>query len=304
MGEVFAGRYELVDVLGHGGMGDVWRVWDHREDTYRAAKLLRQSDSVSLLRFVRETSWRVDHHHVVAPTGWAGDDDRVLFTMPIVGGGSLATVLADHGTVPWPWARQVLVQVLEALAAVHDTGLVHRDVKPANILLEPSGTGRPHAFLSDFGIAVHVGEPRLTRASEILGTRGYVAPEILHGADPDPAQDVYAVGVLAREMLGDAALGTDLDALVDPDPVARPANGALAADLVRHAVVPEVAGEPVEVFDQLPDLPPGWGPSGASAPETARADDRPRPRVPADVLAAAVLAVLGVGLLTLAVVLL
>ena len=70
MGEVFAGRYELVDVLDSGGVGTVWRAWDHREAVYLAAKVLRQSDGESLLRFVRETSHRIDHPHVVTPLGW------------------------------------------------------------------------------------------------------------------------------------------------------------------------------------------------------------------------------------------
>ena len=74
MGEVFAGRYEFVDLLGDGGMGTVWRVWDRRERAYRAAKVLKQSDSASLLRFVRETSWRIEHPHVVTPLGWSAED--------------------------------------------------------------------------------------------------------------------------------------------------------------------------------------------------------------------------------------
>ncbi|HZC26019.1 MAG TPA: serine/threonine protein kinase, partial [Actinopolymorphaceae bacterium] len=100
MGEVFAGRYELVDLLGEGGMGSVWRAYDHRTGTYLAAKVLRQSDAGSLLRFVREQSLRVRHPHVLAPLGWAGEDDRVLFTMELVRGGSVAGLLGDYGAVP------------------------------------------------------------------------------------------------------------------------------------------------------------------------------------------------------------
>jgi len=96
LGEVFARRYELVDVLGHGGMGWVWRAWDHHEGRYVAAKVLRQSDASSLMRFVREQSFRVHHPHVVTPLGWVGEDDRVLFTMPVVRGGSVSTLLGDH----------------------------------------------------------------------------------------------------------------------------------------------------------------------------------------------------------------
>lgn len=288
MGEVFAGRYELVDVLGHGGMGDVWRVWDRRDTTYRAAKLLRQSDSAALLRFVRETSWRVEHPHVVMPAGWAGDDDRVLFTMPIVTGGSLATVLADHGTVPWSWAQPVLEQVAGALEAVHAAGLIHRDVKPANILLEPTGTGAPYSQLSDFGIAVHVDDPRLTTADDVIGTRGYQAPEVAAGADPEPAHDLYALGVLAREMLGAVVDGSDLARLVDPDPVSRPSTAGEALAVIRSTSLPDAGSEAVEVFEHVPPLPAGWGPDG-------RRDERRR--VPRDAVAALGLTVLGVALI-------
>ncbi|MBA2464894.1 MAG: protein kinase [Nocardioidaceae bacterium] len=147
MGEVFAGRYELVDVLDAGGVGTVWRAWDHRHACYVAAKVLRQSDGDSLLRFVRETSRRIQHPHVVTPLGWAGEDDRVLFTMPLVRGGSLAALLGDFGALPVGWAAELLRQSLSALEAVHAIGLVHRDVKPANLLLDATGSGLPHMML-------------------------------------------------------------------------------------------------------------------------------------------------------------
>ncbi|HMQ65804.1 MAG TPA: serine/threonine protein kinase, partial [Arachnia sp.] len=88
MGEVFAGRYELIDQIGLGGMGSVWRVRDLRADAVVAAKVLRQSDAVAVLRFVREQAVRIHHPHIIVPLGWAGEDDRVLFTMPVVEGGS------------------------------------------------------------------------------------------------------------------------------------------------------------------------------------------------------------------------
>ncbi|CAM5468845.1 hypothetical protein STANM309S_03033 [Streptomyces tanashiensis] len=79
MGEVFAGRYELIDPIGRGGVGAVWRAWDHRRRRYVAAKVLQQSDAHTLLRFVREQALRIEHPHVLAPADWAADDDKVLF---------------------------------------------------------------------------------------------------------------------------------------------------------------------------------------------------------------------------------
>lgn len=254
-------------------MGDVWRAWDRRDQRYIAAKVLRQSDGAALLRFVRESSWRIKHPHVVMPTGWAGEDDLVLFAMPIISGGSIATVLGDHGTVPWSWARIVLDQVLQALGAVHDTGLVHRDVKPANILLQPTGTGAPYALLSDFGIAWHRDEPRLTRASEVVGTRGYQAPELALGAEPQPSHDLYSVGLLAQEMLGELPAGSVLSQLVEADPTQRPTSAAQVRTALAQMNVADRTNEPVEVFNQLPAWPHGWGPSG---PEAERqADSQP-----------------------------
>ena len=147
--------------------------------------------------------------------------------------------------------RVVLDQVLEALVAVHAAGLVHRDVKPGNLLLEPTGTGRPWVRLGDFGIAVASGEPRLTRAFGGVGTGGYMPPEQVAGAPPDPRQDVYAAGVVATQLLTgrppggpapDSPLGLLLASLTHPEPGRRPATAAAALDLLRALGVP--AGHP------------------------------------------------------------
>ena len=94
MGEVVAGRYELLDLIGEGGMGTIWVALDRKTDGLVAAKVLRQSDAGTLLRFVREQSVRIHDPNVLTPLGWAGEDDRVLFTMPIIRGGSVATLTA------------------------------------------------------------------------------------------------------------------------------------------------------------------------------------------------------------------
>lgn len=294
MTQVFAGRYQLVDLLGRGGMGDVWRVWDLRDGVYRAAKLQRQADSASLLRFVRESSTRVEHPNVVAPTGWSAEDGTVLFAMPIIGGGSVAQVVADHGPLPPAWVREVGRQLFLALQAVHDAGLVHRDVKPANLLLEATGTADPVLRLSDFGIAAVRDEPRLTRAWEVVHTPGYAAPEVFTDADPHPRQDLYAAGVVLAEMLTaqrprsdgsvDVPAGPFADVvarLVDPDAAKRPATAAEAGAALASVPVPAHSGEPVEVFSHLPEWPEGWGPQGPVGGTAVRAEPatatRPRP---------------------------
>ncbi|WP_223737641.1 serine/threonine-protein kinase, partial [Streptomyces purpurogeneiscleroticus] len=262
-----------------------------RRRRYVAAKVLQQSDAHTLLRFVREQALRIDHPHVVAPASWAANDDKVLFTMDLVNGGSLAHLVGDYGPLPPRYVCLLLDQVLSGLAAVHAEGVVHRDIKPANILLEATGTGRPHVRVSDFGISMRKGEPRLTEADYVVGTPGYFAPEQLLGAEPDFPADLFAVGLLALYLLTGSK--PDSQALVDhftqhgvpgapegvpeplwqvlagllqPDPDARfkTANGARKAVLSAVELLPEetVEDEIVEVFDHIGPLPTGYGPDG------------------------------------------
>ncbi|MET9535962.1 serine/threonine-protein kinase [Streptomyces sp. NPDC006553] len=295
MGEVFAGRYELVDPIGRGGAGAVWRAWDHRRRRYVAAKVLLQSDAHTLLRFVREQALRIDHPHVLAPASWAADDDKVLFTMDLVAGGSLAHVIGDYGPLPPRFVCILLDQLLSGLATVHAEGVVHRDIKPANILMDVTGTGRPHLRLSDFGISMRKGEPRLTETNYVVGTPGYFAPEQLLGAEPDFTADLFAVGLVALYLLqgrkpDSQALvehfltyGTPgapegvpeplwqvLAGLLQPDPQARfrTATGARKALTAAVDMLPDPRPDehPVEIFDQLGPLPSGFGPQGPTGP--------------------------------------
>ncbi|MFF7608697.1 protein kinase [Streptomyces parvulus] len=291
MGEVFAGRYELVDPIGRGGVGAVWRAWDHRRRRYVAAKVLQQRDAHSLLRFVREQALRIDHPHVLAPASWAADDDQVLFTMDLVTGGSLVHLIGDYGPLPPAFVCTLLDQLLSGLAAVHAEDVVHRDIKPANLLLEATGTGRPRLRLSDFGIAMRLGEPRLTETNLVVGTPGYLAPEQMMGAEPDFAADLFAVGLVALYLLEGAKpdakalvqhfaehgtpaapqgipepLWQVVATLVQPDPPARfrTATGARKALAAAAELLPEPGpdDELIEIFDQVGPLPAGFAPDG------------------------------------------
>ncbi|MFE1901191.1 protein kinase [Streptomyces yangpuensis] len=316
MGEVFAGRYELIDPIGRGGAGAVWRAWDHRRRCYVAAKVLLQSDAHTLLRFVREQALRIDHPHVLAPASWAADDDKVLFTMDLVGGGSLGHVIGDYGPLPPRFVCTLLDQLLSGLAAVHAEGVVHRDIKPANILMEATGSGRPHLRLSDFGISMRKGEPRLTETDYVVGTPGYFAPEQLMGAEPDFAADLFAVGLVSLYLLQGSK--PDSRALVDhflahgtpdaphgvpgplwdvianllqPDPqnrfrTATGARKALAA-AVELLPAPSPDEDWVEVFDQLGPLPPGFGPEGPEGPTGTAPSAPPSAAVPVSAATAA-----------------
>ncbi|WP_198545907.1 serine/threonine-protein kinase [Actinacidiphila yeochonensis] len=318
MGEVFAGRYELVDPIGRGGVGAVWRAWDHRRARYVAAKVLQQSDAHALLRFVREQALRIDHPHVLAPTSWAADDDKVLFTMDLVRGGSFSHLVGDYGRIPPHLVCVLLDQLLAGLSAVHAEGVVHRDIKPANVLLEATGTGTPHVRLSDFGIAMRKGDARLTEANYVVGTPGYFAPEQLLGAEPDFPADLYAVGLVALYLLigqrpdadaiqqrflasgmppapvgVPAPLWQVVGALLQPDPYARfrTATGARKALAAAVELLPDPAGGEapgaLEITDRIGPLPEGFGPGGplrddqdAGAADTFRLGGLPAPRQP------------------------
>ncbi|WP_338315612.1 serine/threonine-protein kinase, partial [Streptomyces bohaiensis] len=311
MGEVFAGRYELIDPIGRGGVGAVWRAWDRRRRRYVAAKVLLHSDAHTLLRFVREQALRIDHPHVLAPASWAADDDKVLFTMDLVSGGSLSHLIGDYGPLPPEFVVTLLDQLLSGLQAVHDEGVVHRDIKPANILLDATGSGRPRLRLSDFGISMRKGEPRLTETNFVMGTPGYFAPEQMLGAEPDFPADLYAVGLVGLYLLTGAkpdsqalyeayedgrpdapdgvpdVLWDVLGALLHPDPE----NRFRSATGVRRALAqatlllpgPATDREPVEVFDQIGPLPEGFGPDGPLAAAEATAGDGAASTAPAGV---------------------
>jgi eukaryotic-like serine/threonine-protein kinase len=279
--DVFAGRYELIDPVGSGGNSTVWRAWDRRRERVCAAKVLRQRHAGALLRFVREQGLRLDHPHVLTPYSWAAEDDQALLAMDLVGGGSVSSLVADFGALPERYAAELLAQLLSALDQVHAADLVHRDIKPANLLLETTGTGPPVLRLSDFGIALSLGEPRLTQDGAVVGTPGYVAPEALAGEPPSISQDLYAVGVTGWQLLtgaeppatgqppnrpastaGESVVWQVVEDLMQPDAAnrtssAKEALAALMPLLAEPLELPALTidGEPIEVFDHLRPLP-------------------------------------------------
>lgn len=270
---VIAGRYAMLDQIGAGGMGSVWRARDERSGEIVAVKVLGQHNAALLIRFVREQAVRVRHPHVVAPISWAADDDLVVLAMDLVTGGSVQDLLDEHGTLPVGYAAVLLEQLLQALAAVHAAGLVHRDVKPANLLLQPAdpaGDGRPHLRLGDFGVAAPIADARYTTVPGAIGTQGYMAPEQARGALPDPAQDLYAVGRVGLQLvtglpperqgaIGSGPLRPLLERLLVVDPEQRLASAEAALRLLRRLDIAIEDGP--RVVDRLggePPVPPDW----------------------------------------------
>ncbi|HET7566804.1 MAG TPA: serine/threonine-protein kinase [Gaiellaceae bacterium] len=197
-----AGRYEVRRPLGHGAMATVDLAHDEELDRPVALKRLADNlarDDERRHRFVREArlAARLSHPNVVRVYDVGEDDGRPFIAMEYVEGETLADLVARRGALPPAEAAELGIQACHALAAAHAAGLVHRDVKPQNLLLRHDGTLK----LGDFGIAVGLEGTRLTEAGTVLGTAAYLAPEQARGDDVTAAADVYGLGAVLYELL-------------------------------------------------------------------------------------------------------
>ncbi|MFD8482540.1 serine/threonine-protein kinase [Kitasatospora sp. NPDC059673] len=236
-GRLLAGRYALGERLGRGGMGTVWRARDEMLDREIAVKELTVShlseEDLEILqsRMKREAraAARIKHPGVITIHDVLEQDGRPWIVMELVDGRALSEVISQDGTLTPREAAEVGLQVLAALHRGHQLGVLHRDVKPANVLIE-HGTGR--VVLTDFGIAKFEGAMEITRPGDLVGSPDYLAPERAQGQRPGPASDLWALGAtLFHAVEGqspfrrDSPLGT-LAAVVDePLPESRRAAG-------------------------------------------------------------------------------
>ena len=199
---VVAGRYELERPLGHGAMAVVDLARDVELDRPVALKRLAENlarDDELRARFLREArlAARLAHPNVVRIYDVGEAHDRPFMAMEYVDGETLAELVARRGPLPAHEAAELGIQICRGLAAAHAAGLVHRDVKPQNLLLRRDGVLK----LGDFGIAFGLGGTRLTLAGTVLGTAAYVAPEQARGEEVTAAADVYGVGAVLYELL-------------------------------------------------------------------------------------------------------
>ncbi|MFF3511276.1 protein kinase [Streptomyces sp. NPDC002573] len=196
-----AGRYRLLAVLGEGGMGTVWRALDevlHREVAVKEVRppagLAAAQIERMYTRLERE-AWaaaRISASGVVTVHDVATDDGRPWIVMELVRGRSLADVIGSEGALAPREAARIGAEVLAALRAAHGAGVLHRDVKPANVLLADDG----RVVLTDFGIATVEGDSALTLTGEVVGSPEYLAPERALGRNPGPASDLWSLGAL------------------------------------------------------------------------------------------------------------
>ena len=202
------GRYRLVRLIDRGGMAEVWEAHDRvlaRPVALKALHAHLASDAAFQARFRREAvaAARLAHPNVVATFDSAAEGDVIFIVMELIRGRSLRGVLDGRGPLPPAEATNIAIQVGRALAHAHQAGLVHRDVKPANILLcdEPGRLGQ--VKVTDFGIAKAALDEAgdLTESGAVIGTARYIAPEQAQGGTADPRTDIYSLGVVLYEML-------------------------------------------------------------------------------------------------------
>lgn len=198
-GLLIAGRYRLADSIGSGGMGRVWRAHDevlHRKVAVKeltAALYVSDSDRGVLLARTRaeaRAAARINHSAVVTVHDVLEHDGRPWIVMELVEGASLADTVKELGRVEPAETARIGLWVLRALRAAHSAGVLHRDVKPGNVLLGADG----RVLLTDFGIAQIEGDTTITRTGEVVGSVDYLAPERVRGHDPGPASDLWALG--------------------------------------------------------------------------------------------------------------
>ncbi|MFF0385876.1 serine/threonine-protein kinase [Streptomyces sp. NPDC004286] len=198
---LIAGRYRLLSPLGEGGMGTVWRAYDEvlqREvavKEVRAPAGLPAGDVERMYARLEREAWaaaRVAHPNVVTVYDVAMEGGRPWIVMELVRGRSLADILETSGPLSVTETARVGAEVLGALRAAHDVGVLHRDVKPANVLLSDDG----RVVLTDFGIASVEGSSALTMAGEVIGSPEFLSPERALGRTPGPESDLWSLGVL------------------------------------------------------------------------------------------------------------
>ena len=203
------GKYNIREEIGRGGFATVYRAEDTtlgREVALKVLDPLLMRDTAFVVRFQREAraAARLEHPQIVPIYAVDESDGRLFIAMRLVRGGSLAKALAQRGRFSWDETLHILREAGEALRYAHAEGIIHRDIKPDNILLDE----RSGALLSDFGFARLLGTTSITQSISggIVGTPAYMAPEIWEDAETTPATDIYALGCVVYEMLTGRAL--------------------------------------------------------------------------------------------------
>ncbi|WP_420877989.1 protein kinase domain-containing protein [Streptomyces cavourensis] len=299
---VIDGRYELLEPIGSGGMGEVWKAHDRRLRRFVAVKGLldrnamtpgTQAAAMRRARREAEAIAKIEHQNVVTVHDQVETDNQVWIVMKLLEARSLADLLRAERVLAVPRAADIGLQILQGLRAVHAASVVHRDVKPGNVLVHDNG----RVVLVDFGIATFEGATQVTRSGSVIGTPPYLAPELFAPGSPGPtpASDLWALGITLYEMVegrvpfaGGEVWEVQENIRHSPDPVIRYA-GPLAP-VIQGLLFPDPADRLDAATAEAmlrealggPPAPHTPGPAAATHPPTAPSEPAPDPvRTPA-----------------------
>jgi eukaryotic-like serine/threonine-protein kinase len=265
IGTQLRGRYRLEERIGSGGMSTVYRAFDETLERWVAIKVLHQTmedDPVQLERFRREarTVARLSHPHVVTVIDAGEDDGHPFIVFEYVDGDTLKGLIKRTGPLPVVEAVAYAIEIGRGLMAAHAERLVHRDVKPQNVLIDPDG----RAKVTDFGISRSLDADGLTATGRVLGTTDYVAPEQALGEDVTEQSDVYSLGICLFEMLtgsvpftAESQVGVAMKHVRDPLPdvqALRPEMSAALAAVVERATAKERRNRYADAAEMVEDL--------------------------------------------------
>jgi serine/threonine protein kinase/Tfp pilus assembly protein PilF len=240
-GTVFAGRYEVIEPLGRGGMGNVYRAFDRKIHEEIAIKFLKPEIAAEhkvLQRFSNElrTARRVSHHNVCRLHDLHEEGSVLYITMEYVRGEDLKTLIRRMGTLTSGKALSIARQVAEGMAEAHKLGVVHRDLKPSNVMIDRDG----NAKIMDFGIARSLAVGGMTAEGSMIGTPEYMSPEQVDGRETDARSDLYSLGIILFEMVtgrvpfdGDTPLSVAFKHKTEVPPSPRKVNSQVPEDLSR-----------------------------------------------------------------------
>ncbi len=278
------GKYRLLERLGEGGMGTVYRARDEMLDRDVAIKLLRpdlvqQAALVDRFRTEAIALARLAHPRIATLYGLEKDREELYMVMEFLRGETLEALVAREGRISWRRAAEICAQVAEALDHAHDHGVIHRDIKPANIMIGPGDATK----VMDFGIARMAGSSRQTRHGHSVGTPAYMAPEQLRGEECDGRTDLYALGAVFYELVtGKVAFEADSDyklmmqQLHDPPMPPSASNPALPT-VVDRTVLRAMSKRPVDRFATAAAMRNALMEAAASVVTEAHATPGPAP---------------------------